>query len=141
MSQTLYIYGLNVEAESTPHSICSKYCHQVRPLLTKLITCLGEGARLSRHPEYTCTHTGSASAINTEVLLLPRGSDSTAKLLPEVLPESYYCLNHICFSGSGKRKTNSGWIQVTFDVINVLFLLIKLLKLIRLPCFSFLLSS
>lgn len=74
------------------------------PLLTKLIICLGEeGARLSRHPEYTCTHTRSAAATNTELLLLPKVSDSTATL---VQPESYYCLNHICFSGSGKRKTN-----------------------------------
>lgn len=43
------------------------------PLLTKLIICLGEeGARLPRHPEYPCTHTGTAAAINTELLPLPK---------------------------------------------------------------------
>lgn len=50
------------------------------PLLTKLIMCLGkEGAWLSRHPEYTCTHTGNATAINTELHPLPKGSDSTCR--------------------------------------------------------------
>lgn len=48
------------------------------PLLTKLIMRLGkEGDRLSRHPEYTCTHTGNATATNTKLHPLNKGSDTT----------------------------------------------------------------
>lgn len=91
--------------QKAQHSICSSTVIKSDPLLTKLIICLGEeeGARLSRHPEYPCTHTRGAAAINTELLVLPKGSDSAATL---VQPESYHCLNHICFSGNGKIKTN-----------------------------------
>lgn len=77
------------------------------PLLTKLIICLGkEGAWLSRHPEYPCTHTGNATAINTELPPYPKAQIQHADTATLVQPESYYCLNLICFSRRGKRKTN-----------------------------------
>lgn len=38
------------------------------PLLTKSIMCPGkEGARLSRHPEYRCTHTGYVTTTTTKL--------------------------------------------------------------------------
>lgn len=50
------------------------------PLLTKLIMCLGkEGARPSRHLEYTCTHIGNAMATKTKLHPLNKGSDTTCR--------------------------------------------------------------
>lgn len=137
--QTLYIW-LECGVESTLNAICSKHCHRVRSITEKVDTVPGKrrgqtfkASGIYMHTCWKCDRYKHQIA-------------STKQRLKYILQmKLHFTLNHVTvmllWGWVGRAKWTSGLIYITLDVINILFLIIKLSKLIRPPCFSLLLSS